>query len=134
MLNVFPDLLTFQMFAPFILRIVLGLIMANLGYLKLKSEKLRWEKTFEALSVKPVSQMVFGFGIIEIIGGLALILGIYTQIAALVFAAITFMELFIEQRESALLKRDFVFYLLLFAIALSLLFTGAGFFAFDLPL
>lgn len=134
MLNVFPDLLTYQMFAPFMLRVVLGLILVNLGFLKFSGEKVRWENSFETLNLRPKEILVSIFGFIEIIGGIALIAGFYTQIAALVFAVITFIELYIEQRESSLLKRDFVFYLLLFVIALSLLFTGAGFFAFDLPL
>ncbi|HEY4490245.1 MAG TPA: DoxX family protein [Candidatus Paceibacterota bacterium] len=134
MLNVFPDLLTYQLLAPFILRVVLGLILLNLGYLKLGAEKTRWETSFETLRLQPKEVLVKLFGFIEILGGIALIAGFYTQVAALVFAVITFIELYIEQKEAALLKRDFVFYLLLFAIALSLLLTGAGFFAFDLPL
>ncbi len=134
MLTVFPQLLNYHLVAPFILRVVLGFILVNLGYQKFKSERARWEKTFETLRLKPKEGFVTGFALIEILGGVALIIGFYTQIAALVFVVITFIELYIEQKEEALIKRDAVFYLLLLAIALSLLFTGAGFFAFDLPL
>jgi uncharacterized membrane protein YphA (DoxX/SURF4 family) len=134
MLTVFPELLNYHLLAPFILRVVLGFVLFNLGYQKFKSERIQWENTFDALRLKPKGGLVTIFASIEILGGLALIAGFYTQIAALVFVAITFMELYIEQREEALLKRDVVFYLLLLAIAASLLFTGAGFFAFDLPL
>jgi len=134
MLSVFPELLNYQLFAPLILRVVLGFILLNLGYAKFKLERERWEITFEALKLKPKSTFVSAFGLIEMVGGLALIVGFYTQIAALIFVILTFIELYIEQKEEVLLKRDAVFYLLLFAIALSLLFTGAGFFAFDLPL
>jgi uncharacterized membrane protein YphA (DoxX/SURF4 family) len=134
MLTIFPELLNYQLMAPFILRIVLGFILFNLGYMKFKSERSRWEIAFEALHLKPKKEFVKGFALLEMIGGIALIVGFWTQIAALVFVIVTFIEMYIEQKEEVLLKRDLAFYLLLFAIALSLLFTGAGFFAFDLPL
>ncbi|PIQ67200.1 MAG: hypothetical protein CO184_00610 [Candidatus Zambryskibacteria bacterium CG_4_9_14_3_um_filter_40_16] len=134
MLNPFPELLSFGLLAPFILRIVGGFVFLNLGFLKLKGEKDRWEASFEALGLRPKVSLLKIFALTEIIGGLALIVGFYTQIAALVFVVITFVELYIEQKESSLLKRDIAFYLLMFSIALSLLFSGAGFFAFDLPL
>lgn len=134
MLNTFPELLTFSLLAPLILRATIGFIILNLGYLKLTKEKVRWEASFEALGIRQKDLVLKIFALIEIIGGLALILGAYTQIAALVFVIIIFIELFIEQKEETLLVRDITFYLLMFAIALSLLFSGAGFFAFDLPL
>ncbi|TAL48798.1 DoxX family protein [Patescibacteria group bacterium] len=134
MLNPFPNLLAYGLLAPLILRLVLGLIFLNLGYLKLRGERERWQKGFEVLRLRPARELVKLLAIIEIVGGAALIAGFYTQIAALVFAVITALELFIEYREETLLKRDFVFYFLVFAISLSLLFSGAGFFAFDLPL
>jgi len=63
-----------------------------------------------------------------------LILGFYTQISALILAIITFAETYIEYKESAILKRNLIFYIILFAILLSLLLSGAGAFAIDLPL
>lgn len=60
--------------------------------------------------------------------------GFYTQIAALILALITFAETYIEYKEPVILKRNFVFYILLLAISLSPLFSGAGAFAIDLPL
>ena len=134
MLNPFPELLTWSLLAPFILRIALGFLFINLGYLKLTSEKNRWVLSFETLKLKPPSSFVKLLASLEIGGGALLIFGLYTQIAALVLAAITFGELYIEYKEESLLKRNLAFYLLLFAISLSLLFSGAGFFAFDLPL
>lgn len=134
MLSIFPELLTYQMFAPLLLRVVLGLILINLGYLKLTKEKARFNLLFQTLGWKPTEFWTKLFGLIEIAGGLALIVGFWTQIAALVFVIINFAELYIETKEASLLKRDAVFYLLIFVIALSLLFTGPGFLAFDLPL
>ncbi len=46
-LNTFPNLLTFGIIAPFILRVVLALIAVNLGWLKLGKENLEWKELFE---------------------------------------------------------------------------------------
>ncbi len=133
-LNVFPDLLTLEPLAPFILRVVVGIIIMNIGYLKWKGEHSMWKISFEALGLRHNSSLVKGFGVLEFLIGLSLFVGIYTQLSALILAIISGLELFAEHKESALVKRDVIFYILIFAIALSLLFTGAGAFSFDLPL
>lgn len=134
MLNIFPELLNYSILAPFILRIIIGLIFVDLGVLKFKGERKRWIETFEALKLKPSDILVSIYGLIQIVGGVMLILGIWTQVAALVFALFTAIELSLEWTEGVILKRDIVFYVLLFSISLSLLLTGAGAFAIDLPL
>ena len=133
-LNPFPDLLVLEHLAPLILRVVLGFIILNVGYLKFKSELPRWRIFMEAFGFKHRGELVKALGVVEIVSGVMLIVGFYTQIAALVLAILAFIELFAEQKESVLVKRDMVFYILVFAIALSLLFTGAGAFSLDLPL
>jgi len=134
MLNPFPDLLSYSLLAPFFLRIVLGYLFINLGYLKLTSEKKRWQIFFDGLRFKPASFFLKFFAFLEIILGGMLVIGLFTQIAALILAILTFGELYVEFKEEILLKRNFVFYLLIFTISISLIFSGAGFFAFDFPL
>jgi putative oxidoreductase len=134
MLNTFPELLNFAFFAPLILRFVLGLIFVDLGLLKFRGEKERWIASCEALGIRPADFFVPLYGFLQVAGGLMLITGFYTQLAALMFAIFTGSELYIEWKAGEVLKRDMVFYLLLFVISLSLLLTGAGAFAFDLPL
>jgi putative oxidoreductase len=134
MLNPFPELLTYSTFGPFILRLVIGLIFLNLGVLKFRGEKKRWLTSLEALAIKPADVILSIYAVIQVVGGLMLILGLYTQIAALVFVVLTGIEFYIEWMEKTILKRDIVFYLLTLAIACSLLLTGAGAFAFDIPL
>lgn len=134
MLNTFPDLLNYSLLAPLILRVVLGLIMLNLGYLKARIEKERWEGLFGFLGLRPAKWFVKIFALVEIVGGLLLLAGAYVQIVALVFVLITLSELILEWEEPALVKRNLPFYFLLFAISVSLLFSGAGAFAFDLHL
>lgn len=132
--NLFPELFTLSLFAPFILRLVLGFIFLNLGSLKLGREKKGWISSLDLLGWKPAGFFVGVLGIVEILGGLLLIAGAYTQLVALILGVIALAELFIEYREESVLKRDFVFYLLLASICASLLLTGAGLWAVDIPL
>jgi uncharacterized membrane protein YphA (DoxX/SURF4 family) len=134
MLNPFPELLNYALLAPLLLRVVVGLIFLDLGFLKFRSEKERWMASFETLGLKPTDLFVSLYGALQIIGGLMFIFGFYTQIAALFFVLATGTELYVEWKAREILKRDMVFYLLVFVISLSLLLTGAGAFAIDLPL
>lgn len=134
MLNPFPELLTYALLAPFILRVVAGLIFIDLGVLLFKAEKTQWVASLSAVKIPNPKSTVKIFGGIEILGGISLILGFYTQIGALVLALFTFIELYIEYKDPAILKRNLVFYIMLFSITLSLLLSGAGSLAIDLPL
>lgn len=134
MLNPFPEFLNYSLLAPLILRVAVGLIFLDLGVLKFRSEKSRWMATFDTLGLRPSDFFVPVYGGLQVIGGLMFIFGLYTQIAALFFVLSTGAELYIEWKARDILKRDIVFYLLLFVVSLSLLLTGAGAWAFDLPL
>ncbi len=134
MLNPFPLLLVYSRLAPTIIRIVAGLIFLNLGFLKIKSEHLRWVESFTMLRLSHRNVVVNVLGTIEIIGGILLIIGLFTQIAALILSLLTLLAAFIEYRDPNILKRNLPFYILLFVMTLSLLFSGTGFLSFDLPL
>ncbi|MBX4181494.1 DoxX family membrane protein [Candidatus Parcubacteria bacterium] len=134
MLNLFPELLNYSLLGPFILRVLLGLIFIDLGVLKFKVERPRWIASFETLHLRPADLFVSIYGALQVIGGLLLILGLWTQLAALAFVIFSGAELYVEWSAREILKRDAVFYLLVFVISLSLLLTGAGAYAFDIPL
>lgn len=134
MLNPFPDLLTYSLLGPLILRLITGLIFIDLGVLAFKNEKGRWLASLSALKVPNPQLSLKILGTIEILGGIMLMAGFYTQVAALVLGLLTFAESYIEYKSPEILKRNFVFYTLLFCILLSLLLTGAGAFAVDMPL
>jgi uncharacterized membrane protein YphA (DoxX/SURF4 family) len=131
--NIFPELFTFTLISPLILRVVIGFIFINLGSLKLGKEKPGWISSLNILGIKPAGFFVVLLGIVEAIGGLFLIAGAYTQLIAIILAVIALSELFVEYREESILKRDFVFYLLIASVCLSLILTGAGLFAIDMP-
>lgn len=133
MLSVFPALLTFELLAPF-LRVAAGLIFLEFGYSKLRKERAEKTAFFENLGLRPGKYFVIAFGLIEVVGGAFILIGFLTQLAAAVLAIISIAALFIKMRKPDSLKTDTRAYLLLVAVLISLLFTGAGFFAFDLPL
>ena len=133
-LNVFPELLFYGGFGPLILRLVLGGIFITTGYLKLNKEEKRWILSLDSLGIKKSHLVVRLLGAVEMTVGTMLIFGFYTQLAALVIVLISFSEVYIEMREELIIKRSLAFYILTLAIALALMFLGAGFLAFDLPL
>lgn len=118
MTNPFPILLIFGLLAPLLLRVTLGLTFIHFGGKHIKSKKSR----------------LLALGIIEIIGGALLVIGLYTQIAALVFSVILGVELIKKIKNREFLTDGVNYYLLLFVIAVSLLLSGAGLFAIDYPL
>jgi len=116
MLNPFPQLLIFGFFAPTIIRITLAVVFFYTAYGFTKQEKPNWFH-------------VAGHCII----GLLLLVGLYTQIAAGVGAlgtlgALVWWDRLPHGRHS---RTEAV---LLFVMLVSLLLTGAGALAFDLPL
>jgi uncharacterized membrane protein YphA (DoxX/SURF4 family) len=134
MLNPFPDLLTYSLLAPFLLRLIVGFVFIDLGVLLFKKENERWILSFKTLRIpKPIIATKI-LAIIQVAGGAMLIVGLYTQIAALVLGILTFIEVYLEYKDPSILKRNIVFYMLVFTILLSLLLSGAGAFAIDLPL
>jgi uncharacterized membrane protein YphA (DoxX/SURF4 family) len=134
MLSIFPSLLIFGILAPFILRIVVGVYFLHAGYQDLGKER---EKTVEELAqslgtfAKPA--LIFG-GIFEIVIGLSLITGFLTQLMALFGMIYVLKFLSLKKQYPSLIKHERVFYVMVFVILFSLLLTGAGAFAIDLPL
>lgn len=132
MLNPLPELLPFALLAPSLIRIFLGgyYLWASMRWLK----KLYFKKPeLTTDSEQPVSAPK-QYGIknhiltwILVFGSVSVLAGFLTQIGALILFLVSFYFLY-EKREERL------WYGALCVMAISLLFSGAGFFAFDLPL
>lgn len=133
MLNPFPDLLAFSFFAPLFLRATVGIIFMQFGFRKIARMK-HTAAFFERINVIPGWFFVWFFGLIEIIGGIMLFLGVFTQIAALVLAFIIIGAFFLKRKYPTALSHDKSYYILLAVTTFSLIFLGAGAFAIDLPL
>ena len=110
-----------------ILRVAIALVLLNAGRLKLRAEKLRWNTAFRFLGDKAAPWVTKLVAYAELITGLFILLGYMTQSAALLVAIIYFAMLFVESEEEGIVKRNFVFYWLMLAIALALLFIDTSY-------
>lgn len=111
-LNPFPTLLSFSFFVPTLLRLVLGYITIREGY--------------RALQQKTQAP---GMHIVYIVGGVSVLLGLYTQIGALVLLLVTLFKTKQNNVDSAWSERT----TLMVVMTLALLVLGGGAFGFDLP-
>ena len=134
MLNTFPELLTFSFFVPTILRIVAGLIFAYFGWLKLGRDKQSKIIFFETIGFKPAVFWLWLIAVIEIVVGVMIVIGFLTQISAIIASIIMLTSIIIKLWKPNSLPNSTEFYIIFFVVFLSLIFTGAGGFAFDLPL
>lgn len=132
MLNTFPGLLTYGFFAPTLLRVVVGLIFFYIA----------WHTYARRVEIAEVSLPVVGRAawavwfavIVELLIGLALLVGYYTQIAAIVGALAALKFLLLKRQIGGYAPLSKIASFLLLAICLSLMVSGAGALAMDLPL
>lgn len=108
------------MLAPFIIRITLGAVLVFWAYRGLKDSSQS--------AGKKVADVV------EALVGVLLIIGLWTQAAAALATIGLFVCLIGKIRSKAFLTDGVNYSLILLVLAISLLFSGAGAFAFDLPL
>ncbi len=134
MLNPFPELLDFRIIAPALIRIAVAVFFISFGWNKLTKEREHRQTFFESIGLRPAGVYVTLLGILQIIIGASLFVGALTQISAIVAATIAFVSYIIKKRHPEMLFSPAAIYALLFIMALSLVFSGAGFPAFDLPL
>jgi uncharacterized membrane protein YphA (DoxX/SURF4 family) len=130
MLNIFP----IQFLAPlayFFLRICVGIIFLSLGAQHLRNKN---RNTLNMVSPSRNAVLFISTGIVELVTGFLFILGAYTQIAALSALLITSVHILRPNLLGYSGVPPRMFFVLLFFVALSLFITGAGVFAFDLPL
>jgi len=135
MLNPFPDLLIFGLLAPTLLRLVLGGFFLYLSRQHVVRER-RIEIASKLRAKWKVSGAWFVWALIatEVIVGVALIVGFLTQIAALLSAIFAVKLLVFRKRYPFIASEGVWFYVFMLAISLSLLLSGAGALAFDIPL
>jgi uncharacterized membrane protein YphA (DoxX/SURF4 family) len=120
--------------APTIIRITVGTLFIILGYEKYTIHKNKLADFLNSIRINPAKTVVQFLGGVEIVIGILLIVGAITQIAALIALIISLVSFVLALKEPDLNLRKPTVYLLTMAICFSLLLTGAGFLAIDLPL
>lgn len=121
MLTIFPSLLAFEQLAPTLVRITLAIILIHWAYKGLSVDKKK------LTPIKIVHTL-------EGIAGLMLFFGLWTQIGALIVIVDMIVKLYHKVTKKAFLTDGVNYYFLVLILALTLLVTGAGLFAMDLPL
>ncbi len=132
MLNTFPHLLVLGFFASTLLRVAVACLFFYASYSAYKhrdtAAHLRFPIIGEASWVGKFTMLMYAAI------GLMLLLGAYTQIAALLAGLTSIKGLLFCKRFGPLFPYPRSTYLLILVICLSLLVSGAGAIAFDLPL
>ena len=137
MLNPFPDLLDFRFFAPTLLRLAAAGVFFYLAYATFRRKEVLAAVSlpFIGAGQKWVPWLVT---LVEFLIGLMFFTGFYTQIAAIlgIAAAVKYWVYgkFFPQSVRVFVPLSSGVMLLLAVISLSLLLTGAGAYAFDIPL
>jgi hypothetical protein len=132
-LSVFPGLLFLTPLAIALLRVVLGLFVLAIAWQVSDNRHALTNPKFPLIGHAPEWLILIAGSAYGVVGGLLLV-GAYTQIAAFV-AVLGSIKLLVLSRwypELRLFPQST--YALLLTIALALVATGAGAFAFDLPL
>jgi len=119
MLSIFPYLLSYQQCAPLLLRLTLGAIF------------LYW--AYKNFSVKGEKRNIYKV-IIETVVGVLLVIGLFTQVAALVATIVFVVHIVTKIKKKQFLSDGINYYLILLVISISLILMGPGRLAFDLPL
>lgn len=132
MLNPFPELLVFGFFAPTLLRIAAAIAFGSIAYLQYKRREEIAATRFPIIGHGGVWMWVSIT--VEVLITISLLLGYYTQWAALVGLIVAIKHaIFAKRYPRAVPLCRGEYYFLIF-ICLSLLLSGAGALAFDLPL
>ena len=114
-LTIFPELLNYSFFAPTFLRLAAGVLILFAGL-------ERRNKEYKGLSV------------VYIITSILIITGLYTQVAVLAGIVLIKFEYYMARKSGSLTREKTALTIIMIVILLSLLLTGPGAFAFDLPL
>jgi uncharacterized membrane protein YphA (DoxX/SURF4 family) len=115
-LSLFPSLLTFGLFAPLLLRLIVSYFLLSNGWKTVKTENKKW------------------LAIPQMLCGVMLFVGAYTQAIVLIALVCIKLEWWTNRKTSPATSDKMMVYWLVGVILLSLLLTGPGAFAIDYPL
>lgn len=133
--SLFPNLLDYQFLGIFIVRATIGLIFLHLAYRRIFYERRDSVEFFEKLKMNPPKVFFWVVVVIELVAGVGLTIGLYTQLIAAVAGIFMMFAALIKRHRPAVLPRNTVdFYVILSVVSFALLFLGPGVFAIDLPL
>jgi uncharacterized membrane protein YphA (DoxX/SURF4 family) len=131
MLNPFPSLFAWSLLAPFLLRVVIGYFFIRSGSAALGKGAADRNETIAAARYKTHPAVATATGIIELLAGILLLIGLFTQIAAAILGLIAAAKIIVISKAG---RDNSDLHFLIFTVCVSLILLGAGAFALDLPL
>lgn len=132
MLSLFPSLLFLTPLSPLLIRVAVGLSFLYLGYHHYQNRTAAASEHPFAGSIGPI--ILFAQIIVEFVIAASLIAGVFAQLGALIGFLVCVKLLILKPRGRSLVPFSTLALLLLAVMNLSVLITGAGLYAFDLPL
>jgi uncharacterized membrane protein YphA (DoxX/SURF4 family) len=132
MLNPFPDLLVLGFFAPTLVRVAVAAVFIYAGISHWKQREAIGRMRFPIIGSG--EWVAWGSILFHLGVGAALLFGYYTQIAALLGLIGSLKALAFRSHYPHVFIYNRATYVLLAAVCLSLMLSGAGALAFDLPL
>ena len=133
--SLFPDLFTYSFIAIFVLRAFVGFMFLSFAHQTYRYERAQYKTFFHRFSKKGASSFLWFAFAIELILGIAILVGYYTQLAALIGGTLLLVAFFVKKKLPALLPYSTPsFYFMFCILTFSFLFLGPGAFAFDYPL
>ncbi|MCR4311529.1 MAG: DoxX family protein [Candidatus Taylorbacteria bacterium] len=118
---------------PLVFRLVVGLTFVYFARTNLTSQKVSKMALLEHSNFTSSRVWLYVLVLIEFVSGLALIIGIGTQIASLVVSVLLLIGVGVKKKNAEALPYSSGFLTLLLLVTTSLLFLGPGFYAIDFP-
>lgn len=132
--SVFENALNYWFVAVSFLRIAIGIITIVLAKRALGKERLQNTHTFTSLGLVPGKFFSFVFGFVILISGILLLIGLFTQVAALVVAVLSLSLILLRLTGRPLSSESNLFFAMLFVVCFCMIYFGAGTLSLDLPL
>lgn len=125
MLSLFPELLDWSWYVPFLFRLFLAVYLCSIGWAIMK-RYAAGENRDEAIAF-------IGAGALLVILGFSFLLGIFVQALGAIGFVLAVTALYFRRKHPQAAESA-KFYLLIGIVSLSLVFLGPGPYSFDLPL
>jgi hypothetical protein len=132
MLNNLPQLITYSEFAPTILRVLVALSFFYIAYAQASRRKEIGEIKIPIIGHVDKTMVLMSSLVIGLVG-LALFLGWHTQIAAILGILVCLKHAIYAKKYPRLIPLCRMEYIYLIVILFTLLLTGAGLLAMDIP-
>lgn len=133
MLSLFPGILYLAPLSTALLRIASGFTLLYISYEFVRTRRRIAENNVVIAGRIPEWLTLIG-SLAIFVSGVLLVIGLYTQAVAIVGMLVALKHMLFARRYPQIMPISAVAGALLFVICLSLLFSGAGAFALDLPI